>query len=188
MAVVVINEIDYDQAGPDVAEFVELYNSGPDAVNLDTFTLVLVNGSNNTVYQTIPLAGTLSSGEFFVICGNGSITPNCDLDVTPESNLVQNGAPDAVALYNGTNLLDSVSYEGDVPGFVEVAGAPGDDNGTPYIGLSRLPDGADTDDNSADFTLRCITPGYGNSPQPSDCLEPVPVTSSSWGSMKSIYR
>ncbi|MGA9534211.1 MAG: hypothetical protein WBR18_15950, partial [Anaerolineales bacterium] len=42
----VINEVDYDQPGTDMAEFVEIKNTGESAVDLSLATLVLVNGSN----------------------------------------------------------------------------------------------------------------------------------------------
>ncbi len=140
------------------------------------------------VYQTFPLPSLLlAPGDFFVICANAGTTPNCDLDVTPDTNLIQNGAPDAVALYDGVNLVDSLSYEGDLAGFVEGTGAPAD-GGTPHEGLSRLPDGADTNDNSVDFSIRCATPGEANAQQATDCQDPVPTSASSWGAMKSMYR
>jgi len=39
----VINEVDYDQVGTDTAEFIEVYNSGSQAIDLSTLALVLVN-------------------------------------------------------------------------------------------------------------------------------------------------
>ncbi|MBK9035747.1 MAG: tandem-95 repeat protein [Myxococcales bacterium] len=45
-AKLVINEIDYDQAGTDTAEFVEIYNAGTAAADLSNVALVLFNGSS----------------------------------------------------------------------------------------------------------------------------------------------
>ncbi len=160
----VINEIDYDQPGTDEAEFIELKNNGSAPLNLDAYELVLVNGSNNTAYNTIALPDAiLAAGDYFVISGNATV-PNTDLVVTPATNLIQNGAPDAVALRetNSGNLVDAVSYEGLVTDFAEGSGAPADTN-DPNVGLSRLPDGTDTNDNGADFGLAPITPGAANS-------------------------
>lgn len=42
-ATLVINEIDYDQANTDTAEFLELKNVGP--IDLDPYTVELVNGT-----------------------------------------------------------------------------------------------------------------------------------------------
>src|SRR5262245_32620326 len=87
---IVINEIDYDQPGTDGAEFLELKNVGPTAVNLDDYTVELVNGNAGgaAVYQTIDLPSvSLPAGDYFVICANAATTPNCDLDVTADTNL-----------------------------------------------------------------------------------------------------
>ena len=43
----------------------------------------------------------LAAGGYFVVCGNAATTLNCDLDVAPDTNLIQNGAPDAVGLLSG---------------------------------------------------------------------------------------
>src|SRR5262245_50902107 len=163
-AQVVINEVDYDQPGTDTAEFVELMNVGGFAVILDNYVLELVNGNSGgaVVYQSIPLSGVLLEGDTFVVCAS-PLVPNCDLDVLPDSNLIQNGGPDAIGLRNNGVLEDAVSYEGDSGApytegtGVSVLGA--DDNITPEVGIARTPDGQDSGVNSADFTLRAITPG-----------------------------
>src|ERR671919_1173898 len=112
----VVNEIDYDQPGTDDAEFVEIKNVSGASVSLAGHSLRLVNGTGGgaSVYQTIDLPGTsLGPGDHFVVCANPAATANCDLDVTPETNLIQNGAPDAVAvaIVLGGTVVDSVSYE-----------------------------------------------------------------------------
>ena len=173
----VVNEVDYDQAGTDAAEFVELYNGGTATASLGAYELVFVNGSNGEVYRTVELpAQTLLPGEFFVVCANAETVRNCDLDVTPDTNLIQNGTPDAVALRlaGGGALVDALSYEGSVEGFTEGSGAGADDAGVDFAGLSRLPDGADTDDNAADFALRCGTPGVANTADDADCPSTAP--------------
>ena len=56
-----------------------------------------------------------------------------------------------------------MSYEGDtVPAYTEGSGAGLEDPGTTGnddLGISRFPDGADTDMNNVDLSPRCITPG-----------------------------
>ncbi len=161
----VINEIDYDQPGTDFDEFVEIKNVGATAVNLDGVVLELVNGNGTVVYQTTNLpAVSLAAGDYFVVCGNATLVPNCDLDVTPDSNLVQNGAPDAVGLrYNG-ELLDAVSYEGDTGApYTEGSGAGlVDDGAQANESISRCEDGSDTNQNNVDFVLTTGTPGAAN--------------------------
>jgi predicted extracellular nuclease len=160
----VINEIDYDQPSTDTAEFVEIKNNGGDAVSLDGWSLVLVNGTGGgaAVYSTIPLpAVSLAAGDYFVVCADAATVANCDLDVAPDSNLIQNGAPDAVALYNGETQADTESYEGDTGApYTEGSGAGLADTGDGSI--SRCPDGADTNVNNADFVFGAVSPGAEN--------------------------
>ncbi len=104
-------------------------------------------------------------GDYFVICGNPSSVPNCDLNVTPDSDFIQNGSPDAVALMLGSIVLDTVSYGGDTgTPFTEGSGVGlVDDPNLDLTGISRFPDGQDTDQNNIDFSMRPVTPGATNS-------------------------
>jgi predicted extracellular nuclease len=174
MTTLVINEIDYDQAGTDAAEFIELYNYGAAPVDLNGLAVELVNGSGATVYQTFNLpAVSLAAGDWFVVCADSANTPNCDLDVTPDTNLIQNGAPDAVALVNGATVIDVVSYEGSVAApYVEGTGTTAADNNDAFFGLARFPDGTDSNNNDADFAGRCITPGEANVSDSMNCPDP----------------
>ncbi len=164
----VINEVDYDQPGVDTAEFLELKNVSRSAIDLDPYSVELVNGNAGgaVVYQTIGLpAVSLASGELYVICANATTVANCDLDVTPETNLIQNGSPDGIGLRLGATLIDALSYEGNTGApYTETSGAGLDDDASlAGKGLSRCPDGFDTDTNNADFGLRDATPGIANS-------------------------
>ena len=163
----VINEVDYDQPSTDTAEFLELKNVGAAPIDLDPYTIELVNGATTSAYVTVQLpAFSLAPGSVYVVCGNATLTANCNLDTTPDQDLIQNGAPDAIGLRLGVDLVDAVSYEGLVPGFTEGTTAPTDTAAAapaPAESISRCPDGADTDDNGADFDLRPITPGASNS-------------------------
>ncbi|HWL32843.1 MAG TPA: ExeM/NucH family extracellular endonuclease [Gaiellaceae bacterium] len=158
---VVINEVDYDQPGTDTAEFLELKNTAAVAVNLDPYSVELVNGSGGAVYATFDLpAVSLAGGDYFVICADTATTANCDLNVTPDSNLIQNGAPDGLRLVLAGTTVDALSYEGNTAGATEGSGVGLEDLADE--GLSRCPDGNDTDANNVDFSLRAITPGGTN--------------------------
>jgi predicted extracellular nuclease len=172
----VINEIDYDQSGTDSSEFIELFNASGSPINLSLYSVELVNGNGDTVYDTIALPDLdLAAGDFFVICANAATVPNCDLDDSPNTNFIQNGDPDAVALLNDGVVADTVSYEGDTAApYTEGSGAGLKDSAAAFTGISRLPDGNDTDQNNADFSLRCITPGKTNSSDNSGCVDPTP--------------
>ena len=160
----VINEIDYDQIGsPDAGEFIEVLNKDNLSVDLTSYSLDLINGADGLSYQTIPLSGTVTASDYFVVCGDNTNVANCDLDITPNTDLIQNGAPDAVALLYGTTIIDTVSYEGATAGYTETASAPDDSGVNADEGIARNPDGVDTDDNSVDFSICPISPGTDNS-------------------------
>lgn len=63
----VINEIDADSPGADIAEFIELYSVTPN-LSLDGNALVLFNGSGDASYAAYDLDGqsTDANGYFFI--------------------------------------------------------------------------------------------------------------------------
>lgn len=173
LAQLVINEVDYDMNGTDNAEWIEIKNNGTSAVDINGYKLELVNGGNSpaTVYSTITLATSstlLQPGGYYVVGNNASI-PNINLVVTPTTNLIQNGAPDAIGLKdNSNNLLDAVSYEGNTTSpYIEGIGVntlvdAGSANFTAGT-IGRFPDGADSGDNMVDWITLCLgTPGASN--------------------------
>ncbi len=98
-----INEVDSDNPGTDTKEFIELYDGGVGNTSLDGYSIVLFNGSNDASYKTIDLTGQSTNGDgYFVVCGDSEVISKCNLDVSPDSNLIQNGA-DAVALYQAAS-------------------------------------------------------------------------------------
>jgi len=177
-AQMVINELDYDQPLADTAEFIELKNVSAGAVNLAEYQIELVNGGNSTTYLTLTLPTvSLAAGDYYVICANAATTVNCDLDVTPNSDLIQNGAPDGLRIVRilDSVTIDGMAYEGSMSCCTEgspLPVSPADDN-TPNFGYSRFADGVDTNDNLADFTLRCISPGIANIAANTACPAPV---------------
>ncbi len=179
----VINEVDYDQiVNPDSQEYVEIYNSSSAPVSLANLALVFVNGSNSTEYKRADISaangGMLPAGGYLVI-GVATITvaPGGIL-YTPTgwgaTDVVQNGAPDAVALLNTMTgvFLDKLSYEGSITAAV-ITGVTGPVNmveGTaataidPGVGaMSRIPNGTDTNNADADWkNTTALTPGGPN--------------------------
>ena len=161
----VINEVDYDQASTDTAEFFELTNVSGAGIDLDPYSVQLINGASggSAVYLTIDLPSVvLGPGDHYVVCANPATVANCDLDGGADSNLIQNGDPDAVKLLQGATTVDTLSYGGDVPGATEGSGAGLDDDPTGTDSLSRCADGADSDVNNVDFVLAASTPGAAN--------------------------
>ena len=119
---VVINEIDADNPGNDVYEFVELKSSTPN-FPLDGYVLVFFNDSNSSSYYTFDLDGFVTDINGIIHFGNVAVTP-APVGIIP-NNKIQNG-PDVVALYLGndsdfpyttstgtlatlTNLIDAVA-------------------------------------------------------------------------------
>ena len=178
-AQLVINELDYDQALSDTAEFIELKNISAGAVNLAEYRVELVNGNGNTAYNPFVLpAVSLAVGDYYVICANAATTVNCDLDVMPNSDLIQNGAPDGLRIVRIVDsvTIDGMAYEGSMSCCTEgtpLTVASTDDGTAPNLGYSRFADGVDTNDNLADFTLRCISPGIANVAANTACPAPV---------------
>ncbi|MBN1888546.1 MAG: lamin tail domain-containing protein [Thermoflexales bacterium] len=178
----VINEIDYDQPGTDTAEFAEIKNTSVQTLNLDIYALEFVNGLDTSVYRTIDLPDVdLAPGGYYVVCADAASVANCDLDVSPDSNLIQNGAPDAVALVAGGAVVDAVSYEGDTGApYTEGSGVGLQDDDSAGAGLSRFPDGIDSGQNNLDLSRRCITPGQANAAAGEHCVLYVSQLSGEW--------
>ncbi len=164
---VCINEIDYDQPGTDTGEFVELFNAGDGTASLGEYALMFVNGGSPTPtpYQTVELpAVALPPGGYFVVAANADVIAGADLDVSPDVNLVQNGAPDVVALRRESSVVDVVSYEGDAAfPYLEGTGVGLEDDGVePDVSIARFLDGGDTQRNASDFDRGPATPGRSN--------------------------
>jgi hypothetical protein len=145
----VINEVDYDQPGPDSGGYVELYNGSAAAVTLDGLALVYVNGEGGVEYDRDALAGTLAAGAYHVV----------DVEL-------QNGAPDGVALFDTATkaLVDALSYEGAITAatidgavysLVEGTAMPATraDSNIDDGSLIRNPNGRDTDDAASDWAF-----------------------------------
>lgn len=149
-AVLVLNEIDYDQVGADSGGFAEVFNAGAGAADLTGLALVFVDGDDGLEYLRRPLAGTLGPGEYLVVAADA-----------------QNGAPDGVALVDTVSgtTLDALSYEGAIPALVEGTPLPAEvaDSNTVTGSLARIPDGSDTNDAAADWRFTAtVTPGAAN--------------------------
>ena len=119
---IVINEVDSDTDGTDVAEFIELKWTPNTA--LDGYVVVLFNGADDLSYDSFDLDGKSTDSNGFFILANTPLAESGDIDMGA-SGKIQNG-PDAVAVYqaNGTdfpndtpitltNLIDVIIYDTD---------------------------------------------------------------------------
>ncbi len=133
-----INEIHYDNAGPDTGEGVEL--AGLAGTTLDGWSLLFYNGSSGSIYRTVDLDGTFADqdnghGALFFLTG-----------------ALQNGAPDGVALIGpDKQVRQFISYEGS---FTATEGAA--------EGWSSLDIGlAESSDTPEGWSLQLTGPGPG---------------------------
>lgn len=115
---VVINEIDSDTPGNDMAEFIELFDGGIGNTRLDGLALVFFDGKDDRSYRAIDLDGQRTDERGYFVIGNSAVSP----DIVIPNGALQNG-PDAVALYAGdasqfpsgtlpqqTGLVDAIVY------------------------------------------------------------------------------
>ncbi len=164
----VINEVESNQVSSDTAEFIELYNASGAPLTLADFKVEMINGANNgsAVYGTYNLGDlgqTLEANQYIVLANAGVNVASGAISGVLPSNGLQNGSPDGIRVVNTQTdeVVDSMSYgQGSITGVTEVMSAENDQGaGT----LARCVDGADTDDNSVDFTLTATaTPGASN--------------------------
>jgi endonuclease I/uncharacterized protein YdeI (BOF family) len=176
----IINEVDADTEGTDVAEFIELYDGGVGNTSLDGYVVVLYNGNGDASYNAFDLAGYTTNAEGYFVLGNAGV-PNVGLVFG--SNGLQNGA-DAVALYTGTaadfpngtavtttNLVDALVYDTNDADDAELLvllnageaqineGELGDNAGHSN---QRIPNGEGGARNTSTYTQATPTPGVAN--------------------------
>lgn len=187
----VLNELDYVQPGGKGVDFVEILNTDKQPVSLGGHSLKMLDGLGQEIVSFDLPAYPLQPGELFVVCGMPFV-PNCDwvaadgADIVPGSGIA--GQAHAAALLQQPArggpavLVDTVSFDGSVPGgpvgggtWTEGKGlSPADDGADePSFGISRRPDGRDTDENSTDFVPACASPGLPNSTAAKDCRPAV---------------
>lgn len=183
---ILINEVDTDTPGTDVAEYIELYDGGHGNTDLSGLVLVVYDGSDDLSYNlggqatAIDLDGYATDGGGYFVLGNAAVA---GVNLVFNNNSLQNGA-DAVALYigNGSNfpnntalttdgLLDAIVYDtsdADDPGLLPLLNASqpqvnenGNGNGDSESN-QRCPNGAGGQRNTVAYLQRTPTPGAAN--------------------------
>jgi hypothetical protein len=154
-----INEI---QTGGATAldEFVELYNTCPDKpFDLTGYALVYRSAAGTTDFVRVSFTGGgFAAGKPYFVCANTGYAGAADARYT--DGLADAGGGLALRDLDG-HVVDSVGWGTATNAFVEGAPAPAPQASQ---SISRTPDGHDTDDNSADFTVKAATttPGGPN--------------------------
>lgn len=164
----VINEILYDAAGSDTDgnEFIELY--GTPHADIDRYQIIILNGSDGEIIDTISLPAGSKIPEDGIFLIADSRTNASQLSNIPGFDHIDNfdpqNGPDAIQLLDHQGqLLDALCYgEGNLPlarnGLESCEASPAPDVSSGHS-LSRF-NGADTNDNSVDFSdLSTPTPG-----------------------------
>jgi hypothetical protein len=98
---VFINEIHYDNKGTDSGEHVEIVSDSN--IDLTNWSLRLYNGSNGKQYDSFNFDSwsyidTSTQFDFYTI----------------ETQGIQNGSPDGLVLFDGTDIIQFLSYEGNL--------------------------------------------------------------------------
>ena len=164
----VINEIYYDPPGTDGTTspcFIEL--KGDAGLDLADYSLKFTRGSDGTEYTTpLALAGqTIGSGGYFVVVRTAAqlaALPMGANGITSSKADMQNG-PNNLILLKGATVIDAVGYGVFMANF-QGEGSPAIDPANSAQTVCRLPNGVDTNDNSADFALCTVTEGAANMP------------------------
>jgi hypothetical protein len=148
----VINEVYYDDPGADDQYFTEIH--GTAGMVLDGYSLVGVNGSDDSTYATLSLNGAVVPADGLLVIGASGVT---NVDVVSTTADWQNG-PDAIQLRNPAGAtLDAVGYGTGATTF-RGEGSPAPDPADTQS-ISRNTSHSDTQDNAVDFTATTPSPG-----------------------------
>jgi len=183
---VVINEFNYDDPGDDDYAFVELYNSGDEAVDIGGWQIQIgdyLEGSDPNwpgVYYWvyIPAETTIASQGFWTV-GMTAVAdvPGAVVDLIDDNLRLDNGHNYAALRNTNGILLDAIAWEtnkreGDPTGplipaeiYTQIGlGIWGNHVNAedPPTSQSRYLDGLDTDENGRDVGIQPATPGFSN--------------------------
>ena len=159
-----VNEFMTGSAGAASNEFVELVNAGSSAADVGGFKVAYraSAGASDISLATIPAGTSIPAGGFYLLAGSGYLGSHTP-DQTFSTSLSATGGGIAVRDSGGV-ILDSVGYGDATNAFVEAhpATAP-PATAAPGSSSNRIPDGHDTNDNSADFSVSATpSPGAAN--------------------------
>jgi hypothetical protein len=159
-----VNEFSTGTAASATDEFVELFNAGASSVDIGGYKLVYRSGTgtSDVSLATLPAGTMLAPGAFYLFGGSGYAGAKL-ADQAFSAGLA--GTAGGVGLRDATGkLVDSAGYGTATNAFVETRAATAPPStAPPGSSAIRLPDGHDTDDNSADFAVTAApTPGGPN--------------------------
>ena len=159
-----VNELMSGSTGAAPNEFVEIVNTGTAAADIGGYKLAYRSaaGTSDVTLATVPTGTSLAAGNFYLFGGSGYAGTRVP-DQSFSAAIAATGG--GVALRDATGgIVDSVGYGDAVNVFVEAhaANAP-PTTAAPGSSIVRIPDGHDTNDNAADFSVSAgPSPGGGN--------------------------
>ncbi|MDY5150710.1 ExeM/NucH family extracellular endonuclease [Actinotignum timonense] len=191
---IVINEI-YTRGGSSGStythKYVELYNPSSAAIDLSDLTLGYSASHGKNISSKVALSGSLDAGAYLVVSAgsNGSNGAQLPEAATSPINLGAKGgivvlAPSSridAALADPATAIDLVGY-GNASVAEGEAARVGSNSQMAANSASRIPNGADTNNNAADFSVVPATPGRANDdatpgqPDPGTQPQPGPST------------
>jgi Lamin Tail Domain/Collagen triple helix repeat (20 copies) len=159
-----VNEFSTGTTASATDEFVELVNTGAGSADIGGYKLVYRSGAgtSDVALATIPAGTMLAPGAFYLLGGSGYVGAK-PADQAFSAGLA--GTAGGIGLRDAAaKLADSAGYGTATNVFVETHAATAPPSTAPPGSSDiRLPDGKDTDDNSADFTVTAApTPGAPN--------------------------
>jgi hypothetical protein len=159
-----VNEFMTGSTGAASNEFVELFNAGSSAADVGGFKVAYRSaaGTSDISLATIPAGTTIPAGGFYLLAGSGYLGSHTP-DQTFSTSLASTGG--GIALRDSTGvILDSVGYGDSTNAFGEAhATTAPPATAAPGSSSDRLPDGHDTNDNAADFSVSPTpSPGAAN--------------------------
>jgi hypothetical protein len=159
-----VNEFMTGSTGAASNEFVELFNAGSSAADVGGFKVAYRSaaGTSDISLATIPAGTTIPAGGFYLLAGSGYLGAHTP-DQTFATSLSATGGGIAVRDSTGV-ILDSMGYGDSTNAFVEAhATTAPPATAAPGSSSDRLPDGHDTNDNAADFSVSSTpSPGAAN--------------------------
>ncbi len=97
-----------------ISNAIELYNGTGESVDLSTYSIRIYRSGSATPNTTINLSGTLASGDTYVLVN--SAAPQSMLDLADLVTVMQYNGDDAIALVDGSTLVDVFGVIGQDPG------------------------------------------------------------------------
>jgi hypothetical protein len=158
-----VNEVATGTTASATDEFVELVNAGGAAADVGGYRVVYrsATGTSDVTLATIPAGTTLAAGARYLLGGSGYAGSH-PANQSFTQALAATGGGVGLRSAAGT-LVDSLGWGTAANAFVEGHAAPAPTATVPPgSSASRVPDGHDTDDNSADFVVQAATPGAAN--------------------------